>query len=157
MNLIGVVKFILVSKHPHIISVDRKVYNKWKFFIKLLVRLNKNYKSVEIFRKKFKITEDFVVVGLKYGGKNIRRRTVGFAKSFLDQNGLVKCLYCDRELNSQNATADHIIPISKGGNNTKVNLVVACEDCNSQRGNLEFEKFLRLKNPKYHNVKEIYI
>lgn len=157
MNLIGLIKSILLSKHPHFISVDSKIYNKWKFFINLSVKLNKNYKSVEIFRKKFKLAEDFVVVGLKFGGKNVRRRTVGFAKGFLDQNGLVRCLYCDRELNSQNATADHIIPISKGGNNTKVNLVVVCEDCNSQRGNLEFRKFLRLKNPKYHNIKEIYI
>ena len=66
MNIIKVLKFILSSEHHHFISVDKKVYEKWKYVIILAVKLNKNYKSVEIFRKKFKVLEDFVVIGLKY-------------------------------------------------------------------------------------------
>lgn len=146
MNIFQVLKFLLTSKHSHFISVDKKTYNKWKFLIKLAVKFNKNYKSVEIFRRKFKVLEDFVVVGLKFSGKNVRRRTSGFAKEFVEQNKDARCLYCDTKLTVENATADHIIPISEGGNNCQVNLVVCCKDCNNERGNLDFKYYLSKKN-----------
>lgn len=146
MNIIKVLKFILSSEHPHFISVDKKVYKRWKYLIKLTVGFNKNYKSVEIFRRKFKVLEDFVVVGLKYNGKNVKRRTSGFAKEFVEKNKNAKCLYCDTKLTIDNATADHIIPISEGGNNCQVNLVVCCKDCNNERGNLDFKYYLSKKN-----------
>jgi CRISPR/Cas system Type II protein with McrA/HNH and RuvC-like nuclease domain len=148
MNIIKVLKFILSSEHSHFISVDKKIYNKWKFLIILAVKINKNYKSVEIFRKKFKVLEDFVVIGLKYNGKNVKRRTSGFAKEFIEQNEDARCLYCDTKLTIENATADHIVPISDGGNNCQVNLVVCCKDCNNERGNLDFKYYLSKKNEK---------
>jgi hypothetical protein len=157
MNIIKVLKFILSSEHPHFISVDKKVYEKWKYVIILAVKLNKNYKSVEIFRKKFKVLEDFVVIGLKYNGKNVKRRTVGFAKEFIEQNQDARCLYCNTNLSHENATADHIIPISKGGNNTQVNLVVCCKDCNNERGNLDFNNYLSLKNKRHKIIKNRFI
>jgi 5-methylcytosine-specific restriction endonuclease McrA len=52
-------------------------------------------------------------------------------------------------LNHENATADHIVPISNGGNNCQVNLIVCCKDCNAERGNSEFKSFLFIKNKKY--------
>lgn len=146
MNIFQVLKFLSTSKHSHFISVDKKTYNKWKLLIKLAVKLNRNYKSVEIFRRKFKVLEDFVVVGLKYSGKNVRRRTSGFAKEFVEQNKDARCLYCETKLTLENATADHIIPISEGGNNCQVNLVVCCKDCNNERGNLDFKYYLSKKN-----------
>jgi 5-methylcytosine-specific restriction endonuclease McrA len=146
MNIIKVLKFLLTSEHSHFLSVDKKFYKRWKLLVRLVVRLNKNYKSVEIYRKKFKVLEDFVVVGLKYNGKNVRRRTAGFAKEFVEQNPNARCIYCDNKLTTENATADHIIPISEGGNNAQVNLVVCCTDCNNERGNLEFKYYLSKKN-----------
>ena len=118
------------------------------------MNLNKNYKSCEIFRKKYKVMEDFVVIGLKYNGKNVKRRTSGFAKEFLDENVGANCIYCDTVLDKENATADHIIPISDGGNNCQVNLVVCCKDCNNQRGNLDFKEFMRLKKINYKKVRK---
>lgn len=146
MRLIKVLKFLSTSKDSHFLSVDKKTYKRWKYLIIAAVKFNKNYKSVEIFRRKFKILEDFVVVGLKYNGKNVRRRTSGFAKEFVEQNENARCLYCDTKLTHQNATADHIIPISEGGNNAQVNLVVCCKDCNNERGNLDFKYYLSKKN-----------
>ena len=148
MNIFKVLKFLITSKHSHFISVDKPTYKRWKFLVILAVKLNKNYKSVEIFRKKFKILEDFVVVGLKYSGKNVRRRTSGFAKEFIEQNKNAKCIYCDNKLTLDNATADHIIPISDGGNNCQVTLVVCCKDCNNERGNLDFRYYMSKKNSK---------
>jgi hypothetical protein len=148
MNIFGLLKFIKSSEHQHFISVDKKMYKRWKWLIVLAVRLNKNYKSVEIFRRKFKILEDFVVVGLKYSGKNVRRRTSGFAKEFIENNKDARCIYCDKELTHENATADHIIPISKGGNNTQVNMIACCKDCNGERGNMDFKKYMSIKNSR---------
>jgi 5-methylcytosine-specific restriction endonuclease McrA len=48
-----------------------------------------------------------------------------------DQN---KCQYCSKELESQSLTLDHIIPRSKGGGNTWINLVAACKKCNQRKG-----------------------
>lgn len=145
MRLIKILRFIYTSEHPHFLSVDKDTYSKWKWIIKMAVFLNRNYKSCEIFRKKYKMMENFVVIGLKYNGKNVKRRTSGFAKEFLGDHKNSKCIYCDVKLNHHNATADHIIPISDGGNNCQVNLVVCCKDCNNQRGNMDFKTYLLIK------------
>jgi len=154
MRLIKILKFIYKAKHPHFLSVDRKLYFRWRFLIRIVMSLNKNYKSCEILRKKYKIMEDFVVIGLKYNGKNIKRRTSGFAKEFIEKNKKSNCIYCDVILNEANATADHIVPISDGGNNSQVNLVVCCKDCNNERGNLDFTEFMILKK---RNHKKLFI
>ena len=148
MNIFKVLKFLITSEHSHFISVDKPTYKRWSYLIILAVKFNKNYKSVEIFRKKFKVLEDFVVVGLKYSGKNVRRRTSGFAKEFIEQNKNATCIYCDSKLTFDNATADHIIPVSEGGNNCQVNLIVCCKDCNNERGNLDFRYYMSKKNSK---------
>lgn len=151
MRLVKILKFIYKAEHPHFLSVDKETYFQWSWLIKSVVGLNKNYKSCEIFRKKYKIMEDFVVIGLKYNGKNVKRRTSGFAKEFLDENESTDCIYCGTKLDKENATADHIIPISEGGNNCQVNLVVCCKDCNNERGNMDFKTYISIKkkNIKY--------
>lgn len=119
------------------------------------MKLKKNYISCEIHRSRFKDLENFVVIGLKNEGKRVKRRTSGFAKGFLEKNEESICIYCEEKLNSENATADHIIPISSGGNNCQVNLLVCCRDCNEERGNLDFKKYLFSKNTKYKTFKNI--
>ena len=47
-----------------------------------------------------------------------------------------KCAYCDTEFEVENMpTRDHVIPISRGGNNTKENIVPACKSCNREKYN----------------------
>lgn len=114
--------------------------------------LNKNYKSCEIFRKRYKLMNNFVVVGLKYNGKNVKRRTSGYAKEFINSHRNATCIYCDGKLTDRNATTDHIVPISLGGNNCQVNLIVCCKNCNNERGNLPFRNYLKIKNPLFKDL-----
>jgi 5-methylcytosine-specific restriction endonuclease McrA len=157
MNILQVIKMIKKSKEQHFLSVDKKIWKRWGLLIKFFVWRNKNYIPCTIYRKKYKYLTNIVVVGLKWNGKNVKRRTSGFAKDFLKENENAKCIYCNKKLTHENATADHIIPISEGGNNAQINLVVVCFDCNNERGNMRFKQYLKIKNPKYRNVKVPYI
>jgi 5-methylcytosine-specific restriction endonuclease McrA len=42
------------------------------------------------------------------------------------------CSYCGKR--SDDLTADHIIPLSRGGTHTLDNIVVVCRSCNSRKG-----------------------
>jgi 5-methylcytosine-specific restriction endonuclease McrA len=148
---------IYKERNSHFLSVDFNTYKKWKWLIKIIILLNKNYKSCEIYRSKFKSLENFIVIGLKFNGKNVKRRTSGWAKTFIKRHRNIKCIYCETELNDENVTADHIVPVSKGGNNTQINLVACCKDCNLERGNSDFNTYIKVKNKKYKNIKYIKI
>ena len=45
------------------------------------------------------------------------------------------CQYCGIDLTDKDATVDHIVPRSKGGGSTWVNMVASCRDCNLSKGN----------------------
>ena len=45
------------------------------------------------------------------------------------------CQYCGRVCKYDEATIDHIIPKSRGGQHTWKNLVTACPQCNNKKGN----------------------
>jgi 5-methylcytosine-specific restriction endonuclease McrA len=43
------------------------------------------------------------------------------------------CAYCGVRFQEKNLTKDHIIPVSRGGQNTWTNLVTACTRCNGKK------------------------
>lgn len=45
------------------------------------------------------------------------------------------CLYCGRECSRPHLTRDHVMPLSKGGLDMWENVVSACFQCNSRKGN----------------------
>jgi hypothetical protein len=150
-------KEIIFTEEEPFIIVDFDFYRRWKYIIILIIFFKRNFFNCEIYRRQFKFYKNIVVVGLKYSGKRIKRRTKGFAKQWLANNDNAKCIYCETTLTKDNSTTDHIIPVSKRGNNCQVNLVVTCKNCNNERGNLEFKKYLRLKNPKFKNSKHPFV
>lgn len=58
-----------------------------------------------------------------------------------------KCQYCG---STRSLTIDHIVPKSKGGQDTWENLVVACHSCNTKKGDMYLEQtgMKLLKTPK---------
>jgi len=53
-----------------------------------------------------------------------------------------RCTYCGSE---ENLSVDHVIPLSKGGEDYIENLVIACRKCNSSKGNKELNRWLKSK------------
>ena len=65
-----------------------------------------------------------------------------YDENIIANGGVLKCIYCNRELTNKEATLEHKQPISRGGINDKENLAIACPHCNYSKGNktvLEFE------------------
>jgi hypothetical protein len=56
--------------------------------------------------------------------------------SIFERDGYT-CYKCGKLLTRWDATLDHVLPVSKGGKNTKDNLITCCLLCNSRRGNRE--------------------
>jgi hypothetical protein len=50
------------------------------------------------------------------------------------------CYYCGDEVTEENATLDHYIPVSKGGDNSPENLKTSCIICNSIKSGKTFEE-----------------
>ena len=63
-----------------------------------------------------------------------RRRTPRFSKTNLYLRDLYTCQYCNTRFPRPQLTLDHVIPLSKGGKTNWLNIVAACDKCNSVKG-----------------------
>jgi 5-methylcytosine-specific restriction endonuclease McrA len=88
-----------------------------------------------------------------------RMKIIAFSRKYLttvqEKEGSVSCSYCNKpnliiELegmrvnNTQKATIDHIVPISKGGAVFDINNITpCCGTCNSKKSNKSLEEFLK--------------
>lgn len=51
------------------------------------------------------------------------------------------CRYCERELEWEEITVDHIVPKFRGGKDDIENLAIACQSCNSSKGIKTLDEF----------------
>lgn len=58
------------------------------------------------------------------------------------------CQYCGRSAPDVILEIDHIVPVSKGGDNSIMNLVTACRDCNRGKTNKELSDDTAIKKQK---------
>lgn len=59
-----------------------------------------------------------------------------------------KCCYCRQIIHPLMLTKEHVIPVSRGGNDSQYNVHPCCQYCNTEKGALSFsewEKQLRLR------------
>jgi 5-methylcytosine-specific restriction endonuclease McrA len=60
-----------------------------------------------------------------------------------------RCAYCNRKLNRMSASADHVVPLGRGGTNWITNIVPSCLSCNQRKNFLTAKQFLaRLRKEK---------
>jgi hypothetical protein len=60
------------------------------------------------------------------------------------------CCYCGKAITgSLILTREHLVPVSKGGNNTQLNIRACCHICNNKRGNLDYDVFISLLEQEY--------
>lgn len=76
------------------------------------------------------------IVAIKGHGFNPHKHAnVALSNKTLFGRDRYVCAYCGGHFpNYHNISKDHIIPKSKGGENTWMNVVTACKDCNSKKG-----------------------
>lgn len=76
-------------------------------------------------------------------------------RRFLWERDGGKCHFCleqtilpvqglDKQYSGKMATLDHVIPQSEGGTDSLDNLVIACANCNQNRGTIDFYEFVRI-------------
>jgi 5-methylcytosine-specific restriction endonuclease McrA len=59
------------------------------------------------------------------------------------------CAYCNRRLTRKTASADHVIPLARGGTNWIANIVPSCLSCNQRKNFLTAREYVRrLKNER---------
>ena len=67
---------------------------------------------------------------------NVRRRqeASGMKRMRIYMRDKFRCQYCGEKKAASELTLDHILPRSRGGDNSPVNIVTACVQCNNRKG-----------------------
>lgn len=63
------------------------------------------------------------------------------------------CVYCKCQLTNENKTIDHKRPIDRGGSNHPNNIVIACNDCNAEKANMDYQSYLQMRIERNANEK----
>ena len=57
------------------------------------------------------------------------------------------CQYCGQSAPQVILEVDHIVPVSKGGDDELTNLITSCRDCNRGKSNIESVSYTHLTLP----------
>ena len=89
--------------------------------------------------------QDLLVNLIELSPRNARRK---FRQSIFE-SWEWKCAYCDKDLDIDSATIDHILPKFKGGHNVKSNMLCSCSKCNRSKGSSLLEEWYKPSNLYY--------
>jgi 5-methylcytosine-specific restriction endonuclease McrA len=64
-----------------------------------------------------------------------RREASGAKRMRIYMRDKFRCQYCGEKKDGEELTLDHILPRSRGGDNSPLNIVTACVTCNNRKGN----------------------
>lgn len=85
--------------------------------------------------------------------KKVRRqpRDRVTVKALLHRDGK-RCFYCPAKLTLDDATVEHLIPLTCGGTNHIANKALACAPCNIEAGHLSVMEKIKLRERKKHGA-----
>lgn len=52
------------------------------------------------------------------------------------------CMYCNQKVTWKKSTLDHVIPTARGGEDTKLNVVLCCRQCNATKADRLIEEWI---------------
>jgi len=88
-----------------------------------------------------------------------RERQKRIKNDVISRDGLI-CCYCNKVLDENTCTLEHIVPNSKRGTFNSTNLTIACYVCNNSRGNKPFFDYIKkfdFSEEKVFKYKKMYI
>ena len=62
------------------------------------------------------------------------KRQVRFSRRNIFARDMGRCQYCGSKFPTSELSLDHVVPLSRGGQNSWVNVVCACTACNKRKG-----------------------
>lgn len=64
-----------------------------------------------------------------------------------------QCYYCAQNLDKEEVTMDHVVPIAQGGRSNKGNVVPCCKSCNTEKKYMTaVEWTLELEKKKFRDM-----
>lgn len=111
----------------------------WKLLLKQKIEILASHETEEIGTTAFKVKKPLIVRLLKFVGYKIKTETIGFSPEAVYRRDENTCQYWHYDLYGKpfkyvckpgERTLDHLIPKSKGGQNSFENCICACHDCN---------------------------
>jgi 5-methylcytosine-specific restriction endonuclease McrA len=64
----------------------------------------------------------------------VPRREVKFNRRNIIARDEYRCMYCGKRFGASHLSIDHVVPKSRGGKSTWLNVVAACNPCNTRKG-----------------------
>lgn len=107
----------------------------WKFAVKCIflekVKVIESYKNFKCRSVNFEMNMPSIIKLNEY--QHTTQRLLPVRKNILLRDDFT-CQYCMKHFKERDLTLDHVIPKSKGGENTWTNLVSSCNKCNVKKG-----------------------
>lgn len=72
--------------------------------------------------------------------KLIPRRDIKYSRDNVFHRDDNRCAYCGKHFKRGELTIDHVIPKSKGGDNSWKNIISSCKKCNNKKGDRTLEE-----------------
>jgi 5-methylcytosine-specific restriction endonuclease McrA len=100
--------------------LEKSLYDVWP----------KNQRFIQSVKQRVAVPS--VVMYVKYGG--VPKVTLKLTRKAIYERDHYICYICGKEFSESKLTLDHVIPISRGGQNSWNNLATCCQQCNWDKG-----------------------